>query len=351
MKKVLYIAAVLLVLGAIGFTLANNKKEMAQAAAVASQTSKAIPVVLTTPKTGAIDRSFSVNGTFAPIQSLSLMSETQGQVIKLNKRKGEAVKAGELLAQVENEVLRANVITAQANYEKAKKDLARFENLASGEAITQRQLEEVKLGYQNAEANLIMARQRLEKSRIVAPISGIINESYIEIGSFLNPGTKLFDIVNVDKLKLNAKVSEREVMLIRKGSQAKVRPNVLPDKQFEGTITAIGANADRSLKYDVEIQVDNTQETPLRAGMYGSAFFAVADTRQALLLEREAIATSLQNPKVFVVKEGKASLKDVTIGTVANNKVEITGGLTEGEQVVLSGQINLREGTAVAVMK
>ncbi|AHM60300.1 RND family efflux transporter, MFP subunit [Flammeovirgaceae bacterium 311] len=351
MKKVIYIVLVLLVLGAIGFTLANNKKEMATAAAVASQTSKAIPVVLTTPKTGAIDRAFSVNGTFEPIQSLSLMSETQGQVIKLNKRKGEAVKAGEVLVQVENDVLRANVITAQANYEKSKKDLARFENLASGDAITQRQLEDVKLGFQNAEANLIMARQRLEKSRIVAPISGIINESYIEIGSFLNPGTKLFDIVNVDKLKLNAKVSEREVMLIQNGSQAKVSPNVMTDKTFEGIITAIGANADRSLKYDVEIQVNNTKETALRAGMYGSAFFEIADTRQALLLEREAIATSLQNPKVFVIKEGKAYMKDVTIGAVANNKVEITSGLAEGEQVVLSGQINLREGTAVSVMK
>ncbi len=351
MKKVIYIVLVLLALGGIAVTLANNKKEMATAAAVASQTSKAIPVVLTTAAVGNIDRSFSINGTFAPIQSLTLMSETQGQVIKLNKRKGEAVKAGEVLAQVENEVLRANLITAQANHEKFKRDLERFENLAAGDAITQRQLEEVKLGYENAQASLIMARERLQKSRIVAPISGIINESYIEIGSFLNTGTKLFDIVNVDKLKLNAKVSEQEVLLIQKGTKAKVSPNVMPEKQFEGTITALGASADKSLKYDVEIQVDNTKETALRAGMYGRAFFEIADTRQALLIEREAIATSLQNPKVYVVQDGKARLKEVTVGAVANNKVEITGGLSAGEQVVLSGQINLREGTPVAVIK
>ncbi|WP_224994438.1 efflux RND transporter periplasmic adaptor subunit [Cesiribacter sp. SM1] len=351
MKKVIYIVLVLVAIGGIAVTLANNKKEMATAAAVASQTSKAIPVVLTTPKTGTIDKSFTINGTFTPIQSLSLMSETQGQVIKLNKRKGDAVKAGEVLAQVENEVLRANVITAQANFEKFKKDLERFEKLAAGDAITQRQLEDVKLGFENAQANLITARQRLEKSRIVAPISGVINESYIEIGSFLNPGSKLFDIVNVDKLKLNTKVSEQEVMLIQKGAKAKVSANVMPDKAFEGTVTAIGANADKSLKYDIEIQVNNSAETALRAGMYGNAYFEIADTRPALLIERDAIATSLQNPKVYVVQAGKAHLKDVTIGTVAGNLVEITGGLTEGEQVVLNGQINLREGTAVSVMK
>lgn len=350
MKKVIYIVVVLLGLGGIVVTLANNKEEMAEAAAVASQTSEAIPVIITSPNSGQVDRSFSVNGTFVPIQSLSLTSETQGQLIKLNKRKGDVVRAGEVLAQVENEVLRANLITAKANYEKSKKDLERFENLAAGEAITQRQLEEVKLGYQNAEANLIMARQRLEKSSIVAPISGIINESYVEIGSFLNPGTRLFDIVNVEKLKLNAKVSEQEVLLLRKGEKATVKANVMPEKAFEGTITAIGANADKTLKYDVEIQVNNTAETALRAGMYGSAHFGIADTRNALLLEREAIATSLQNPKVWVVKDGKAYQKEISIGTVAGNKVEVTAGLSEGEKVVLSGQINLREGTRVSVL-
>ena len=324
---------------------------MKVAAAVASRTSEAIPVVLTEPKVSKIDRSFAVNGTFSPFQSLTLLSETQGQVIKLNKRKGDKVKAGEVLAQVEDEVIRANVITAKANFEKSKKDLERFEKLASGDAITKRQLEEVRLGFENAQAQLITARQRLEKARIVAPISGVINESYIEIGSFLNPGTKLFDIVNVDKLKLNTKVSEREVLLIEQGEKAKVKADVMPEKAFEGKVTAIGASADKSLKYDVEIEVKNANETPLRAGMYGTAFFEVADTRDALLIEREAIATSLQNPKVYVVKDQKAYLKEVTIGVVTNDKVEITEGLAAGEKVVRSGQINLKEGTAVSVLK
>ncbi len=351
MKKLIYIVIVLLAVGAVAFTLANNKEEMKVAAAVASRTSKAIPVKLTEVKTGKTDRSFAVNGTFSPYQSLSLLSETQGQVLKLNKRKGDQVKAGEVLAQVEDEVLHANVIMAKANFEKSKRDMERFEKLSSGEAITKRQLEDVKLGYENAQAQLITARQRLEKARITAPISGVINEIYIEKGSFLNPGSKLFDIVNVDRLKLNTKVSEREVLLLQENAKVQVRADVMPEKSFEGTVTAIGASADKALKYDVEIEVKNASETFLRAGMYGTASFEAADTADAMLIEREAIATSLQNPKVYVVKDGKAFLKDVTIGIVANDKVEITGGLERGEQVVLSGQINLREGTVVSVLK
>ena len=351
MKKLIYLLVTLLVIGGIVYTLASNKEEMEKTAAIASQKSDAIPVVMTTPAIGRIDRSFSVNGNFAPDQSLTLLSETQGQVISLRKEKGDRVKAGEVLAQVENEVLQANQINAQANFEKAKRDLERFQNLAAGDAITQRQLEEVKLGYENARANLIMAKQRLEKSRIVAPISGIINESYIEIGSFLNPGTKLFDIVNVAKLKLNAKVSEQEVLLIQQGDSATVLASVMPEKTFAGIVTAIGAGADKAMKYDVEIEVRNAAEAPLRAGMYGTARFEVPDTREALLLDREAIATSLQDPKVFVVKEGKAYLKEVKVGATANGKVEIISGLEPGEQVVHSGQINLKNGTKVSILK
>ncbi|WP_187262988.1 efflux RND transporter periplasmic adaptor subunit [Pontibacter beigongshangensis] len=350
MKKFIYIVITLVVFGAVAFTLANNKKEMAETAAVASRTSEAIPVVMTEARTSKIDRSFTVNGNFSPIQSLSMVSETQGQVIRLNKRKGETVRAGEVLAQVEDNVLRANMITAEANFEKTKRDLERFVNLAEGDAITKRQLEEVRLGHHNAQAQLIQARHQLEKSKIKAPISGVINESYIEIGSILGGGVRLFDIVNVDKLKLKAKVSEREVLLIRKGAKATVKADVNAQDTFEGVVTAIGANADQSLRYDIEIEVKNTNENAVKAGMYGTASFEIADTRDALLIEREAIATSLQDPKVFVVKDQRAYLKPVTIGTVANDLVEITSGLAEGEKVVRSGQINLKEGTKVSVL-
>lgn len=350
MKKVIYIIAVLVALGAIYFTLMNNKKEMAATAAIAEQRSDAIPVVLTEAQNSRIDKSFAVNGTFTPIQSLSLTSETQGQVIRLNKRKGESVRAGEVMAQVEDNVLRANLITAQASFEKTKRDLERFENLAAGEAITKRQLEDIRLASQNAQAQLIMARQQLNKAAIKAPISGIINETYIEVGTVLSPGAKLFDIVNVERLKLNTKVSEREVLLIKKGDKVKVSADVNSDQTYEGTVTAIGASANNALKYDVEVEVQNAAENTLKAGMYGTARFDVADTRDALLVAREAIVGSLQNPQVYVVKDQTASLKPVTVGTVANDKVEITGGLTPGEQVVLSGQINLKEGSKVRVL-
>ncbi|MBC5991242.1 efflux RND transporter periplasmic adaptor subunit [Pontibacter cellulosilyticus] len=350
MKKVIYIVVVLVALAAIGFKLMSNKEQMAANAAVADIKSDAIPVAITEVRAERLDKSFTAQGNFAPIQSLTLLSETQGQIKRVLKRKGDKVRAGELLAVVESNTMAADLATAQTNAEKAKRDLERFENLAAGEAITQRQLEDARLAAKSTQAQLIAARQRLAKTRITAPISGEINEIYVEVGSFLNPGTKLYHIVNVDKLKLQVKVNESEVLLISKGDKVTVKADAGAGQEYEGTVTAIAAQADPTLKFDVEVEVKNAENNNLRAGMYGTAFFEITDQREAQLLPREAIVGSIQNPSVYVVKDGVATVRKVKVGTVTQNKVEVLAGVQPGEKVVQSGQINLREGSKVSVL-
>lgn len=350
MKKLIYIVVVIVILGAVGFKLMSNKEQMAANAAVAEIKSDAIPVSITEVETAKLDKSFTAQGNFAPIQSLTLMSETQGQVQRVLKRKGDKVKAGDVLLLVENNTMAADLATAQTNAEKAKRDLERFENLAAGEAITQRQLEDARLAAKSTQAQLVAARQRLNKTRITAPISGEINEIYVEVGSYLNMGTKLYDIVNVDKLKLQVKVSESEVLLVEKGAKVKVKADAGSGQEYDGTVTAIAAQADPTLKFDVEVEVKNAANNNLRAGMYGTASFEAAEQRDALLLPREAIVGSIQNPSVYVVNNGVANLRKVRVGTVTQDKVEILDGVKPGEQVVQSGQINLREGIKVSVL-
>ncbi|NEM98517.1 efflux RND transporter periplasmic adaptor subunit [Pontibacter burrus] len=351
MKKVIYIVLVLVVLAAVGFKLMSNKEQMAANAAVANIKSEAIPVAVTQVETAKLDKSFTAQGNFAPIQSLTLLSETSGQIKSVLKRKGDKVRAGDLLVQVESNTMAADLATAQTNAEKAKRDLERFENLAAGDAITQRQLEDARLAAKSTQAQLVAARQRLTKTRITAPISGEINEIYVEVGSFLNQGTKLYDIVNVDKLKLKVKASESEVLLINKGDKVTVKADAGAGQEYEGVVTAIAAQADPTLKFDVEVEVKNAANNNLRAGMYGTAYFEVADQRDAMLLPREAIVGSIQNPSVFVVKDGVASSRKVKVGVVTQDKVEILDGVQPGEQVVRSGQINLREGIKVTLLK
>src|SRR5690606_26043471 len=102
-------------------------------------------------------------------------------------------------------------------------------------------------------------------------------------------------------------------------------------QNITGTVTAIAAQADKSLKYDVEIEFENPANNSLRAGMYGTAHFVVAEKKEVLLIPREAIVGSIQNPSVYVVKDSIANLTEVKIGTVTQNQVEILSGVKAGE--------------------
>ncbi|GEO06266.1 RND transporter [Adhaeribacter aerolatus] len=349
MKKIIYIIIAVAIVGFGAYTLVNNKKEMAAEAAVAEIKSEAISVQITQPEVSKLDRSFTAQGNFEPIQTLALMSETSGQVQRVLKRKGDRVRRGDLLLQVEANTMSADLATAQANFEKAQRDLGRFENLAAGEAITKRQLEDARLNVKITQAQLVAARQRVNKTRITSPINGEINEIYVEVGSYLGMATKLYDIVNVDRLKLNVKVDEAQVLLVKKGDKVNVKANAGAG-EVQGTVTAIAAQADNSLKYDVEIEVKNPDNNSLRAGMYGTAAFDIADSRDALLLAREALVGSVQDPAVYVVENNVAKLKKIKIGKITQDKVEVLEGLAAGEKVVQSGQINLRDGLKVSIL-
>ena len=350
MKKIIGIVVVIALIGIVAFTLSNNKKEMEETAASLQQKSESIPVTMTSLKEEEISGEVAINGTLEPKAELTLMSETQGRVTKLYKRKGDKVSVGTLLLQVDNELIQSQLIAAEAQFEKMQKDVARFEKLIKEDAITERDLEDTRLGLKQAEANYKSTKKRLEDTYIKSPISGVIHEDYIEIGSFLSPGAKVYDIVDVSKLKLEVKVPEAYILQVQDGQKVEISTDVHPGETIEGKVITVAQKADGTLKYGVEIEVlNNNKELPLKAGMYAVANFEFAP-KKSVVLERKAINGSLKDANVYVVENETAKLRQIVIGQVFDDKVEVISGLKKGEKVVLSGQINLKDGTKVSAI-
>ena len=128
-----------------------------------------------------------------------------------------------------------------------------------------------------------------------------------------------------------------------------VSANVYANTPLKGKVRSIAVKTDQSMKYNVEVELSNNSKTPIKAGMYGSATFEFNGEEEVLTLSREAIIGGLKNPKVYRVKDGKATLQSVEIGQVMGDKVEVFS-LKEGNKVVVNGQINLKEGTAVTIL-
>ncbi len=353
-KSIITIVVIVVAIGSIAVVLNNNKKENSEKTAIVAAKNAAVSVKTATAKTEEISLDFVSNGNFEPIQELTFAAEKSGKVTKVLVKEGDYVTVGQTLAIMRGDVINVNAQNANAVYQNAATDYKRFENAFKTGGVTKQQLDQAKLALDNAKTNLTQANINVGDTRIKAPISGFINKKYIEPGSILTgmPATSLFDIVNVSKLKLKVTVNENQVASLKVGTSIKVISNVYPDKEFSGKISFIAPKADTSLNFPVEIEIANNASNDLKAGMYGTAKFASNKQKQSLMVvPRNAFVGSVSSNQIFVVENDIAKLKNVTAGRILGDKVEILNGLSEGDTVVVTGQINLQDGNKVEIIK
>lgn len=352
-KTLLWVVAAALVLGGGYYIISKNKAKQEEQVAIVSAKIDEIIVNTSSLAYKNLSSDFLVNGTFEPIQELSLPSEISGQIVNVLVNEGDYVRVGQTLAIVKKDAIEVDVTQAQNNLQNAIADNQRFENAFKTGGVTKQQVDQSRLQLKNARAAVEAQNIRVKNTNVKATIAGIINKRSIEPGSVVAPGTPLFDIVNVSKLKLKVAVNENEIVNLKVGQNVKVLASVLPQDEFVGRITFIAPKADASLNFPVEIEVSNNNK--LRAGMYGTAVFSSAKDASAskplAVIPAVAFVNGVSSNKVFVVENNVAKLTDVVSGRVVGDYVEILSGLKEGATVVTSGQINLTDGAKVKVVK
>ncbi|WP_316636189.1 efflux RND transporter periplasmic adaptor subunit [uncultured Flavobacterium sp.] len=353
-KTFITIGIIISALALVGYVLNNNKKENKAKTDIVAQKNAAVSVKVTPVKTEEVSLDFVANGNFQPIQQLTFSAEKSGKVISVLAKEGDYVKVGQTLLTVRGDVINVSAQQAQAVYQNAKSDYSRYENAFKTGGVTKQQLDQAKLALTNAQSSLTQANINVGDTKVKAPINGFINKKYIEPGSILaaTPATALFDIVNVSKLKLVVTVNENQVASLKVGNHINVTASVYPDKTFSGKIIFIAAKADESLNFPIEIEIANNTNNDLKAGMYGTANFASNQQKQHLMVvPRNAFVGSVSSNEIFVVEKGIAKLRKVTAGRILGDQVEIINGLTDGETVIVTGQINLQDGNTVEIIK
>ena len=348
MKKIIIILIIVLVAVAGIFKLYVNKKQIeANSAPRVSKVS--VPVFVEEVKTTKADNSFNVNGSFEPSHETVIMSQTQGKIVKLEFNSGDFVKEGQLLAACDLELLEAQKELAEANLNKAKKDLKKFQEMLQTKAATQAQVDELQLALYNAQASFVTVNKQIEYSKITAPFSGYITAKHVEKGSMIMPGSLIAEIMDIRTMKFNAGVAEPDLVKIRLNQEVKITADIYEGFTYTGRIKNIGMKADASRRFPVEIEVRNNTSKPIRSGMYGQAYFSSAGTHDAMVIPRTALVGSIKDPIVFVVEEGKAVKRPIKAGSATETTIEVLEGLQPGDQVVISGQINLDNNTSVKI--
>jgi membrane fusion protein (multidrug efflux system) len=352
LRSRIYIWLFLLLCAAfVAWKLYFNKQELVAETELGKVSRAYVPVEIVAVQSETLANRLDAHGIFLPAKEMFVISETAGRVVEVLKNKGEWVNEGDLIAKVDDELLRTELEATQANLAKLYKDRERLTNLIEGEAAPRNKMEDVTLGILAAEAKEKGLKKQIANTSIKAPMTGSLGFRFIERGSVIGPGIQVAQITNLEKLFLMVKVTERDVLNVKKGQAVSVSPDVYPGLSLSGKVTNIGLRADNAFTYDVEIEVINPKNNPLRAGMHGKAKFTFDANRKGLTLPRKAIAGSLQDAKVYVVHDSiLAELRSVTLGGIFDDKVEIISGIQAGEQVVVAGQMNLSDKARVQVV-
>ena len=348
MKKTIAVIIVFVIIsGIVGILLINKSNREEKLKKVEIQTS--VPVYTAKVIEEKVVDTLSLVGTTAPFSEVIVSAETAGRVVGLYFDVGSGVGKGKMLVKLDDEVKRATLDNAEANYEKAKKDLDRFELLLETKSITEVQYEAAKLTYKQTEAALKIAQRQLRDSKIICPLSGVVTSKNIELGSYLNTGNPVATIVNIDRLKVKVFVPEIEAFKLSEGDAVELKTEVYPGKTFTGKITTINAKADEAHTYLVEITINNSKNYPLRAGLFARVSFKTLESLSAVVVPRTALIGSIKDAKVFVVDNNIARIRKITVGSEFGDRMEVVEGLNVGETVVTNGQVNLRDSVAVTI--
>jgi membrane fusion protein, multidrug efflux system len=346
-KNIIALTITTVLVAIIVVRLISNKKSFEEELKMVSETNSAIPVITDTVKYRQIATGFSTDGTFKPYQEITITAEAQGKIVSAGSETGDKVFAGQILASIDNRIAQSQLDLARFNLEKAEKDLKRFELLSQGDAVTIQQYETAKQEFEMAQSAYKLANMENENTSIKAPFDGVITKRYIEKGTFISPGSPVFDIVEIKRLKFITKLTLEEADKVQIGQSVKLEVDAYPEMSCNGKVKVVVIKADLSKKYEVEIELENSYDRLIKPGMFGAVIFKNNNNEQALVIPRNAIAGSLKNPEIFLIKGDSVSLQKIIVTPLNDKYVIANTGLRNGDIVVTSGQISLVNGSKI----
>jgi len=286
-------------------------------------------------------------GTVLADASATLRAEAPGQVLQLHFEDGQKVSKGDRLFSIEATVLEAEVNESRANVEQSEAAYNRAKELTKNQLISATDYDTARANYNVAVARLSSSETRLSKTVIRAPFDGTVGLRKINVGDYATIGQELVDVVRLDPLRLDFNVPETLLALVKPGQKIDVSVGAYPGQLFAGVITAIAPSIDvAGHSVAIRARLPNP-EMKLRPGLFAQVSITMGVRPDALMVPEQAIWPIGQDKTIFVVEDGKAIQKTISIGQRNNGLVEILSGLSAGDEVVTAGQMKIFSGAAV----
>ncbi len=346
MKKIMYIVLTLLVIALVAYRLKSNK-ETTKNKVYQFNKELPIPVQTDTLKSEQVEHSNEYSGTFEPNKESKLSADLQGKINSVLVDAGSVVFKGQSLIQLDNALLKLQVQTIDIQIEGLENDVRRNKVLTQADAIQGIQLEKTELALRSAKVQRATLLEQISRTVIKAPFAGIITAKLTEEGAFAAPGVPLLQITDISLLKFTVNVPETELSQFNLKQECQLTADAFPTANLSGKVVMIGSKANMGNSYPIQLIVRNTSDYKLKSGMFGKVSLQSIPSKGHLLIPGSAIVGSNMKPQVFIVQQGKAILKEITISGRVQNQVLVSKGLSANDILITSGFINVYDGANV----
>lgn len=312
---------------------------------------RAVAVEVAPVERGVIARTLTVSGVIEPIRTVAVNSQLAGALTAVNVEEGDTVRSGDVLARIDDRELQAQLEAAETEFQVAESAWDRSQKLFTDKIVTLAEYDRDRAAYVSAKAKRDQLQTRVAYAKVEAPISGVVTEKRVEAGDVVAPQSRLFTVVDLSTMVVPVQVSELDVVDLHVGDHVDLVMDAFPGRTFDGRIRRIFPSADPTTRLvPVEVALRGEALKLARPGFLARATFALGAHEGVLLLPASALVGGQRSQSVFVVEDGHALRRAVTVGLASQGRIEMVSGVKAGERVVTVGNNTLQDGALVRIV-
>lgn len=327
------------------FFQCGNKKEEANKAKGPTGPATVEAVVARPQSAGEI---ISVNGTLLPNESVEIRPEVNGRITGIFFDEGSTVTKGQLLIQLNNDDLKAQLVKLDLNEKLFADEVDRQKRLLEIKGISQEEYDVSANKLYSVRADKQVLQVAIEKTSIRAPFSGRVGLRLVSPGSYVSPATLITTLDQTDVLKLEFSVPEKYVSSVHKNDVVSFRVSGSPTV-YKATIYAMEPSINESSR-DLKVRAKtNNNSRNLVSGSFASTELNVNSNKGNLIITTDALIPGMQSQSVFVYHNGLVRKRKIQTGARGSADIEITEGIEIGDTIIVTGLMQMRDSSTVKV--
>jgi len=293
---------------------------------------------------------FELPAVVEPNRVVTVSAEFEGRIEQIPRKEGRKVRAGDLLIRLNADLIRPACEMAKVQVERDQIEYDRMKRLVDDDATSRRDLDDATTELAISKAQLEEVTAREERTRILAPLDGVLNDLPVEEGEYVLVGAPVAEIVETKVVKVAVEVPERDIVFFEVGRQAEVLVHTRDaDKWLKGNITFISELADQQTRSTrMEVTLAN-EEGLVRSGQIVSVKLTRRVLKDALLIPLLAVIPMEEGNAVYVVNSTEAKRQMVELGIIKGDRVQIKSGLKSGDKLIIAGHRFVAPGQEVNI--